>query len=351
MRRGQLPAAHSAYLEAIELAAIDEDKYIPAVGLPYVKLGNLLRERDELANARRFLRKGLKSCQEWGHSDSLVIGYVALSRLHLAEGDLSMAHETFFKANQLVRQTAIDPWTVSMADNFRLRLWLAKGDFSAARRWVTQSGLNVADELNFHRDLEHLILSRALVANGIRNQDRSQLREGLHLLERIQLISEQAGWVGKAITCLNLRALAFHALDDPEQAQQVLARALNLAKPGGYMRIFIDEGQPMAQLLYRALADGIETVYVSKLLDAFDGSTLEIMDEKASTNQALIEPLTKREIEVLRLIDHGMTNREIGLELSISLGTVKRHTANINGKLEVHNRTQAAARARTLGIL
>jgi len=347
---GQLPAAHDAYQEAIELAAVN-GKFIPAVGLPYVKLGDLLREWNQLENASSYLEKGIKSCQEWGHSDSLVIGYVALSRLQLTEGDFLSAQDTFRKAEQLVRKTAIDPWTVSMTDDCRLRLWIAKGELSAIGHWVAESGLGVSDQLNFHRDLEHLNLTRALMAQGIHDPDGPQLKEGLHLLERIQEFAEQAGWVGKLITCLNLQALAYYALNREAKAQEVLARAMRFARPGGYMRIFLDEGQPMAQLLYQALANSVEQEYASKLLGAFDESASEHLMSEAIPSQDIVEPLTKREIEVLRLIDQGMTNGEIGMELSISLGTVKRHTANINGKMGVHTRTQAAAKARTLGIL
>jgi len=126
----------------------------------------------------------------------------------------------------------------------------------------------------------------------------------------------------------------------------VLSQALTSAEPEGYRRIFLDEGQPMAQLLYKALEANITPEYVGNLLADFADET-----SPPVAHTDLIEPLTEREIEVLHLIADGRTNREIGQQLSISLGTVKRHTANINGKLNVHNRTQAVSHARNLGIL
>jgi LuxR family maltose regulon positive regulatory protein len=140
--------------------------------------------------------------------------------------------------------------------------------------------------------------------------------------------------------------LLFDSLGEDVQALAALTQALALAEPEGFRRIFLDEGQSMAHLLYRALEAEISPEYVGDLLAAFTAEAAPV-----TANTDLIEPLTAREVEVLHLIAYGCTNREIGQQLSISLGTVKRHTANINGKLNVHNRTQAVAYARTLGIL
>jgi LuxR family maltose regulon positive regulatory protein len=350
-KQGKLHAAYESYQEALRLAVGRHGKHIPAAGLPYVKLGDLLREWNDLIKAGEYLEQGIKYCLEWGHSDSLVIGYVALSRLQLAEGDFENASETFAKAEQLVRQTAVDPWAVSLTDDDRLRLWLAVGNLSAAAHWIQESGLNIEDELNFYRDLEHINLARALVAVGSHNPSGPQLEKAQYLLDRLLKKASDAGWVGKSIGILNLQALAFRSLDQEDQALNVLEQALILAMPGDYARIFIDEGTPMAQLLYKAAARGITPDYAGNLLAEFGDLTPEDRVRRDKHHEELVEPLTKREIEVLQLIAQGLTNRQIGEALSISLGTVKRHTANINGKLGVRNRTQAAARARTLGIL
>ena len=157
--------------------------------------------------------------------------------------------------------------------------------------------------------------------------------------------------MGPMIAVLALEALAFQQLGKGSQALASLEQALALAEPEGYVRTFVNEGKPMARLLYRALEESIHPEYASRLLAAFGDEETHRAHDKAMRAAGLIEPLTPRETEVLQLIADGLTNQEIGRRLSISLGTVKRHTANINGKLAVRSRTQAAAKARALGIL
>ena len=128
------------------------------------------------------------------------------------------------------------------------------------------------------------------------------------------------------------------------QAMIALEHALTLAEPGGYVRIFLDEGEPMARLLYRAVERGIAPEYAGQLLAAFPAL-------EAKPHTEMVEPLSERELDVLRLIAEGLSNQEIARRLHLSLSTVKWHTGNIYGKLGVKNRTQAVAKARSLGIL
>jgi LuxR family maltose regulon positive regulatory protein len=150
-----------------------------------------------------------------------------------------------------------------------------------------------------------------------------------------------------AIKILALQALAFQTEGDSEQALSVLERALSLAEPEGYVRTFIDEGEPMARLLRLALSRGIAPDYVARLLAAL-GEEAELASRAM---ESLIEPLTERELEVLRLIVAGLSNPEIAEELFIAVSTVKSHVNHIYGKLTVENRVQAASRARTLNLV
>jgi LuxR family maltose regulon positive regulatory protein len=192
------------------------------------------------------------------------------------------------------------------------------------------------------RKYEHLVLARLLMA-----QDRPE--EVLALLEPLLPRMEQQGRKDLVIEIQILKALAFQVQGDIGQALTALEQALSVAEPGGYVRIFVDEGEPMAQLLYQAAARGIAPEYAGKLLSAFPAA--EPATKPRQPQVEMIEPLSEREIEVLQLIAEGLSNREIAQKLFLSVNTVKVHTYNIYGKLSVHSRTQAVAQARALGIL
>lgn len=207
------------------------------------------------------------------------------------------------------------------------------------------SGSEEYDEFaEYHvRKYEHAVQARLLIV-----QDRPA--EALELLEPLLPIMEERKRKESLIEIQILKALAFQAQDDIAQAMIALERALSLAEPGGYVRIFIDEGPPMARLLFQAAARGIAPEYVNKLLTAFPDSEPAVISQPP-TAEMMVEPLSEREIEVLQLIAEGLSNQEIAQRLFLSLSTVKWHTSNIYGKLGVKNRTQAVAKARSLGIL
>jgi LuxR family maltose regulon positive regulatory protein len=175
------------------------------------------------------------------------------------------------------------------------------------------------------------------------------------LLERLMQAAEEGERMGSVIEILVLQALAHQAQGDIPPALKSLERALTLAEPEGFIRIFIDEGPPMARLLYEiltraeALSQGIAPDYVCRLLAAFPIDEPEQTDKATETD--LVEPLSERELEVLQLIAEGLTNQEVATRLYLSLHTVKAHARNIYAKLGVKNRTQAVARGKALGIL
>jgi LuxR family maltose regulon positive regulatory protein len=180
-----------------------------------------------------------------------------------------------------------------------------------------------------------------------------QLEEAARLLQRLLEAAEAGGRTSRVIEILALQALAHNAMSDITQAEAALQRALALAEPEGFVRTFLDEGPPMARLLYEALSRGMAADYARRLLAAFPVAETHQVEpfERESAQPDLIEPLSERELEVLGLIAEGLTNPEIAARLFLSLNTVKAHTRNIYGKLGVHNRTEAAARARALGVL
>ena len=196
-------------------------------------------------------------------------------------------------------------------------------------------------ETEYVREFEDLTLARVLLA-----EDRPS--QALALLDPMLAAAGAAGRRGAVIEIHALRALARHALDEPEEALEEIEQALALAEPEGYLRLFVDMGQPMAALLKAAGSRGVAPHYVGRLLAAFAPAG---QAEPAAERQPLVEPLTDRELEVLELLAEGLSNREIGRRLFVSLPTVKSHTGSIYGKLGVHSREQAVARARALAIL
>jgi LuxR family maltose regulon positive regulatory protein len=162
---------------------------------------------------------------------------------------------------------------------------------------------------------------------------------------------EAMGWQDERLRAMVLQALAFHAHSEKNTAMQVLYDALALAEPGGFIRIFVDEGLPMAELLSDAAMRGMIPEYVGKLLAAIEYEKQEQAQRSALSPQPLIAPLSARELEVLQLIAQGLSNDEIAKRLFLALDSVKGHNRRIYDKLQVQRRTEAVARARELGLL
>jgi LuxR family maltose regulon positive regulatory protein len=350
-RQGQLQEAKEFYERALEFATDDRGHRLPAASEPLMGLGEIWREWNELEVATRYLTEGIEWTKDWAEASALD-GFMSLARLRQAQGDVDGAHRAIQEAQQLALQfdaTELDDLLVSL---LQARLWASQGDTESAQRWAREQdldwdsgggefrgGLFAAERLRKYRSL---VLARLLIA-------QHRPAEALALLEPLLPGMEQQGRIDLVLEILVLKALAHQAQGDGEQALDALARALSLAEAGGYVRIFLDEGPPMARLLYQAAARGTAPQYVGKLLAAFPAE-----DPAAATWQAageMVEPLTARELEVLHLVAQGLSNQEVAGRLFLSLTTVKWHTHNIYGKLAVKNRTQAVAKARALGLL
>jgi LuxR family maltose regulon positive regulatory protein len=338
---GQLRKAERTYREALQLVEKPSGVrhgHSPGVGYTYVGLAEVLREKNELEAAASYAEEGLDLCKLLGQAEILMSGYVALARIQRAQGNIEGALATLQEAIQIA--TEMSAWSVDVVTVHQVRLWLAQGNLEAASRWAQASGMSADDAPSFHREAGHLTLARILVAQG-------KIDDAARLLARLLKAAESTQRWGSAIEALLLLALTQYKKNEPERALHALERALSLAEPEGYVRVFVDEGTPMAELLRQAAECGIAPRYVQELLSAFDAS------EPAEPRHAqpLIEPLSDREIEVLRLAAAGLSNREIAEQLYISINTVKAHTKSIYRKLDAHNRTQAINRAQELGLL
>jgi LuxR family maltose regulon positive regulatory protein len=199
----------------------------------------------------------------------------------------------------------------------------------------------------FVREVEYLVLARILILRG-------ELEEAVNLVDRLIERAQAGGRITRQIEMHLVQALAVKELGDTDKTMTILSKGLSLAESRGHIRLFVNEGPPMARLLYEALSREIAPDHVRQLLAAFPNAEppeqIERTRAQAPTPD-LVEPLSERELEVLALIAQGLTNREIASRLFLSLNTVKAHTRNIYGKLGVHSRTQAVAKAKALGVL
>jgi LuxR family maltose regulon positive regulatory protein len=224
-------------------------------------------------------------------------------------------------------------------------VWIAQGNLSAAWGWAREHGVTAADELSYLHEFEHTTLARLLLAQGTRDRADDRIAAAIELTERLLAAADDGGRKGSAIDILVVQALARHARDEVTGALDSLARAVALAEPEGYVRVFLDEGPPMTALLRLAAKERKAPRYVRRLLAA------AVAEGPTPVEQPLIEPLSERELEVLRLLESELDGPEIARELTVSLATVRTHTRSIYAKLGVNSRRAAVRRAGELGLL
>jgi LuxR family maltose regulon positive regulatory protein len=230
-------------------------------------------------------------------------------------------------------------------------MWLVQGDWLAVDRWAAtlENHFSSHDPFRFEDELTHITQARVFIA-------QEKLDEAIRLLSRLEENAQSDGRMGRLLEIMILKALAMQRMGNTAQADIALTKCLTLAEPEGYLRIFLDEGQPMQMLLAKGLAHagaGPLREYAIHLLSQFDAEQQPITaaQEKASPAGNLVEPLSPRELKVLQLIAQGLSNREISERLFLALSTVKGHNQKIFDKLQVQSRTEAIARARELGLL
>jgi LuxR family maltose regulon positive regulatory protein len=343
--QGRLQQAIEICRQQIQSADESGLSQTPVAGSILAQWGEVLVELDDLDGALDRAKKGAE-LTEGGDLALLGFSNLCLVRVLCARGDLAGAEEILNKLEALARQHDLPPFTTSPMAAWRATLWLIQGELEAASQWAHERGLDADKEPPLEPQVEYVALARILLAQG-------QLHKATGLLQRLLEAAEAGEHVSSLIEILNLQALAAQAEGDTTRAMAALERALALAEPGGFVRIFVGEGPPMAHLLYQALRRGIVPDYVRRLLAAFPVAEPEqtAPPSTKAPKTELVEPLSERELEVLELIAEGLTNPEIASRLFLALNTVKAHSRNIYGKLDVHNRMQAVARARALGVL
>jgi LuxR family maltose regulon positive regulatory protein len=339
-QRGHLRRGAEILRHAIHVAEERGMSQLPVAGLLSAELGSILLEWNDLDEALRLLETAIERIPRGQNLIATEMSYAFMVRALFAQGELDRAQEIIHTMAHLAEEADVGPWISHWILGLRLQMFLVQEDLSSAARLAERAGLSLDEEPIYPREMAYSPLVQLSIA---------QVRPGatLGLLGRLLRAAEDAGRVGRVIATLALRAAALEARGDVEGAMADLARALSLAEPEGYVRVFVEQGPAMVTLLRRAATRGITSEYVARLLGEFD---LPSPDQERS-DQPLIEPLTERELEVLRCLASDLTMEEIGRQLFVARSTIRSHAKSIYGKLNVHSRREAVRRARALGLL
>jgi LuxR family maltose regulon positive regulatory protein len=336
--QGQLIRAAATYRQAIETLSNQGRPPLPLSGHVYVGLASVLLEWNDLVGALENVQIGLQVGIKVRDLDALLTGYVIQARAFQALNKKEEAQEAIQNAEHQARETKSMSCVLDALAK-KAQLALVYGAVEEAQRWATERGLGQSklSELDPQlEEIEYLTYARLLMAKGIFN-------EALPILNELSNSQEQMGRMRAYIESLALKALCCRALNRIDEAVRTLAHSLLLAEPQGFVRVFVEQGPLMAALLRTAGSQGHSPEYVKRLLEAFG--------ETRAPQEAILDPLSERELDVLRLVAQGLTNTEIAAELVVANSTVKTHINRIYSKLAVSTRTQAVARARQLQIL
>jgi LuxR family maltose regulon positive regulatory protein len=341
---GRHREALSTYQKSLQLAA-DQGEPMP-MGTEdlYRGISEINREQGDLEAAEQHLLVGKKLGEQGELPDWQHRLCITQARLKETQGDLDGALDLLDEAERLYIRTPVPD--VRPIAALKTRVWIAQDRLAEALGWVRERGLSVDDDLTYLREFEHITLTRVLIAQYKSDQADGAIHEAMGLLERLLQAAEEGGRTGNVIEILMLHALTYEAQGDIPSALVPLERALTLAEPEGYVRIFVDEGPPMATLLRVATKHGIAPNYVSQLRETFGEA-----ESRTPVTQLLIEPLSERELEVLGLLGTELNGPEIAQELMVSLHTIRSHTQNIFNKLGVNNRRAAVRCAEELELL
>ncbi len=342
--QGRLTDALRTYERALDLASAQPgSEPLRGTADMHVGIAGILLERDDLAAAAGHLATSHRLGEYNGLPQNPYRWRVATARLREAEGDLDAALELLDEAGRVyVGDYLPDVRPVPAA---RARLRLRRGELDEARAWARERDLSPDDELSYLREYEHVTLARLLLARYRRDRDGGALADALGLLERLLAAAQDGGRGGSVLEVLVLQALARQAAGEVPAALVALQRAVTLAQVEGQVRLFADEGPPMASLL-KALTKRSAPPEARRLLAATTRT-----GQRPGRPAALVEPLSDRELDVLRLLGSDLDGPDIARALSVSLNTMRTHTKNIYAKLGVTSRRAAVRQAHELNLL
>ena len=313
-------------------------------GQAHLELSKVCYERNDLPEALNHAIEGWDRVKEFPLKRLTLDGLVMLARLKHLQGAQTEARELMQQAVQIVQEGHLKQTFIPVAA-WQASLWLMQGDLTAAAQWAKEIEPTTSENLNPALEFEHITLARIQIA-------QERLDDAQQLLDRLSSAARDNGRMGRVITICVLQAIAAGKQGNVDQALNTLTYTLSLGESENYVRTFVDEGKPMAKLLREAQRRGIAPTYVARLLAAFIQDTpLAVAAQPHQRIGETIEPLSERELEVMRLVADGASNREIAEQLFVSIGTVKKHLSNIFAKLDINSRTQLIIKAREHNLL
>lgn len=351
--QGRLREAMSIYERGLKLATKQGPPVLRGAADMHVGMSGLYYERNELNTAEQHLLKSNELGELNGLPKNPYRWRVAMTRILEAKRDLDGALNLLDEAEPL--------YVADFAPNVRpilalkARVWIKQGELQKTLSWARERKLSVEEEPSYLREFEQITFVRVILSQYQSDRSESLLNDATEYLEQLLKTAEAGGRNGSVIEILILQALAHQMQKDIPAALSALERALKLAEPEGYVRMFVDEGENMAALLREALAKGIMPNYTGRLLSAFEAERKGIGEETplsaSSASSSLIEPLSQRELDILRLFKTELSGPEIAQELVIALSTVRTHTKSIYNKLNVNSRRAAVKKAIELGLI
>jgi LuxR family transcriptional regulator, maltose regulon positive regulatory protein len=316
----------------------------PIIGWLLGLWGTALAELNQMEQALVLTRKGVELAERGQDMFYINHSYLCRVRVLFSAGDMAGAESILHELRKFGQNSMLPLWATSQVAAWQARIWLEQDKMTLVSQWETEHELTLDDDIPFAHESEYVALARIWLSQG-------KSDDAVALLSRLKAAAEIGGRDLQVVELLLVLALAAPAKGDNSQALSLLEKALILGEPKGLIQTFVNEGPPLASLLYAVLQQEIEPAYVQKILAAFPIESQHPSDEKYRQETGWLEPLTDRELEILQYVAEGLTNPKIGARLYLSPNTVKTHLRNIFGKLDVNNRLQAVAKGRSLGII
>ena len=356
--QGKLRAAEESFREVLLLSDRGVGRGgrgLPIKGYAHTRLSAVLREWNDMEAAVFHADSGLEISKRWGQADVLVYGYVEKARTLQVLGMEKQAREVFREAR--IVAFSVSEWFGSLLEAWEAQLYLIQGDLQLPLRWAKKYGLRHDDVFEFQRESEYRVLARLLIAQA-KADPETDVDKVILLLDRLHDMEAAAGATYALMEVLVLKAVAFTLKGNQTEAMSAFGYALNLGEPEQIVRTFLDEGSLIADLLVKAQTNGVSIEYANRLLRTMESESspdqLSLEPTKSIPDMAalgFVEPLSERELQVLRLMDSELASPEIADELVIAVSTVRSHIKNIYSKLGVHSRYEAVEKARVMDLI